>query len=136
MRISRNYKMLRSGNTYDLHARPEVSAREEKTAIAEINATERSDEFRTGFSPGMIEKIKANLEALHAQIFALAQMMDCLIQGNSIREFTTASTIETRFPSESPLTDGPRNSRTPPMAPITAAGYLPHIQRFLTPFFA
>ena len=71
------------------------------------------------------EKIKANLEPLHAQISALTQMMDRLIQGNSVREFMTASTRESRFSSKSPLADGPGTSRNPPIALMTAGGLSP-----------
>ena len=61
----------------------------------------------------------------HTQVSALKQMMDKLIQGNSVRKYPTASTREPRFPSESPLTDGPRISRTLSLAPLTTTGYSP-----------
>ena len=55
----------------------------------------QNDENSARFSPHLIEEsIKANLEPLHAEISALTEMMDRLIQGNSAREFTTASTRE------------------------------------------
>ena len=127
MSFSHKFKTLRSRKNYDLQARPEMSIQEEETTMAaEMDATEGNDGTSLGFSPDMIEEeIKANFDSLLAQISALTQMMDRIIQGNLAREFTTASTRETRFPSESSLTDGPGNSRTPPIAPMTAAGYSP-----------
>ena len=53
-------------------------------------------------------------------------MMEKLIQGNSAREYPTASTRELRYPSESPLTDGPWIPGTLPLAPLTTAGYSPN----------
>ena len=74
----------------------------------------------------MIEKrIKENFESLYAQIFALTEMMDRLIPGNSAREFTTASTRELRLQSESFFAEPAGASRFQPIAPLTAAGYSP-----------
>ena len=114
MSFSHKYRTLKSGNFYDLDARPELSAHEEQTTTTfEMNESERNIETTTGFSPEMIEeKIKANLEPLHAQISTLTQMMGKLIQGISAREFPTTSTREPRFSSESPLTEGSGSSRT------------------------
>ena len=57
---------------------------------AEIDASEQNDQTDTRFSPDMIEeRIKANLEPLHAQVSASTELMDKLIQGNSARELTT-----------------------------------------------
>ena len=93
--------------------------------------TERNptkSETSTGFFPDLIEKrIEENLEPLDAQIFALTQMTDKLVQGNSAREYPTASTRELRFPSDYPLTDGPGISRTLPLAPLRTAEYSPNI---------
>ena len=96
MSFSQTCTRLRRGNTSNLHARPEMSAHEEEIAVeAEIVANEKADRTSTGFSPDMIEEIiKANFESFHAQISALTEMMDRLIQGKSSREFTRASTNE------------------------------------------
>ena len=72
MSFSHKYQTLRNGYTYHSHAHREKSAHEEETTLAtEVDATERQDGNSLGFSTGMIEeKIKANLEPLHAQISA------------------------------------------------------------------
>ena len=55
------------------------------------------------FSPSLIdERIKASLEPLHAQISALMEMMDPLIQSNLAKGPTTANSRETRHQHESP----------------------------------
>ena len=104
-----------------------MSSHEKDTTVAaEMNATEGNDGTSICFSPDMIqERIKTNLEPLHAKILALTQMMDRLIQGNSASEFTTASTRETQFLSKSPFTDGRGSSRTPRIAPEATTGYSP-----------
>ena len=81
MSFSLKYRTLRSGSIYDLHTHPEVSTDEEQTAAAAgLNEAERNHEINTRFSANLIEeRIKASLEPLHAQIFALKQMMDKLI---------------------------------------------------------
>ena len=57
MSFCRKNKTLRSGNTYDLHASPETFVQYDETTVAtEIDATERNDEIKLGFSPEMIEK--------------------------------------------------------------------------------
>ena len=103
MNFSHSCKTLGSGITYVFHARLKRFAHEEETAVkAEIDANEIFDRTSRGFSPDVIEeRIKANLEPLHAQISALREMMDRLIQGKSAREFKTASTRELRLQSES-----------------------------------
>ena len=99
---------------------------EEATEGVEIDANERNDERSVRFSPDMIEeRIKANLEMLLAQISALNEMMDDLFQGNSAKEFTTASTREIRHQSKSPSAEAPGTSRFPPVAPLTTARYSP-----------
>ena len=112
--FSDKYKSLRNRNTYDSHAHPEISAHELETAV-EVN--ERSDGTSLGFSTDMIlERITANLKPLHNQICALTQMMGSLVQGNLARDLTTPSAREASLASESPLTDGPGISTTPPIA--------------------
>ena len=107
MSFSHTYKTLRSGNTYKLLARPEVSAYEEDTTReVEIDASEQIDETNARISPDVAEeRIEANFEPLHAQIPASTEMMHKLLQGNSAREFTTASTRELRPQSESPFAE-------------------------------
>ena len=104
-----------------------MSADERETAVeVEIDANERNDGASASFSPEMIEeRIKANVEPLHAQISALTEMMDRLIQGISVREFTTASARKSRSQYKLPFTEVPGTSRFPPVAPLTTAGYSP-----------
>ena len=104
-----------------------MSAHEElSTAASKPNAAERISEFSSEISPELIEKrIKENLAPLHAQISAQTELLDKLIQVNSARVYTMASTRERRFSSESPLTDKVRHERTLPLAPLIAAGYSP-----------
>ena len=84
----------------------------------------------------MIDKrIKANLEPLHTQISALMEVLDRLIQVNSVREFTTANTREPRLQSQSPFTEVPATSRFPPVAPLTIAGFLPDNMRFFPVYY-
>ena len=128
MSFSNKYKTLKSGNIYKLYVLPEVSADEKETTEAtQVDATDTNDVTNLGFSTDLIEeKVKANLEPLQAPIPALTQMMDRIIQGNSVRDFTTASTRKCQFPSELPLTDEPGTCQTPPTAPITTTGYSSH----------
>ena len=114
MNFSFKYRTLRSSDTFNSQTRPEMSAHEEQSTVAsEPNEAEQNDGTSSGCSADLIEeRIKANLEPLHAQISSLVQMMDRLIQGNSARGYLTASTREARFPSESPVTEGPGISRT------------------------
>ena len=94
---------------------------------ADTDANELNDEDSARFSPGVTEgKIKLNLEPLHAQISVLMEMMDRLIQGNSAREFTTASTRELRPRFESLFAEAPGTSRFPPVALLTTAVYSPN----------
>ena len=67
--------------------------------------------------------MKANFVPFHAQIYALTEMMDRVIQGNSAREFTTVSTRELRPQSESRFAEPTGASSFPPIAPLTTAGY-------------
>ena len=83
------------------------------------------------FSPDLVdEKIKASLELLHAQNTALTEMMDRLIQKNSAKETTTASSRETLHQYESPYSEVPGSSRFPTVAPLTTAGYSPDTHSF------
>ena len=86
-----------------------MSAHEEETAgEVETDVIEGNGENGVRFSPDLVdERIKASLELLHAQISALTKMMDHLIQSNSARKTTTASTRETRYQYESPFSGAP-----------------------------
>ena len=114
-------------NSYDSKAQLEISAREEKvTGEVEADATDGNEENRVKFFPELVHEInKASLEPLHAEISALTQMMDRLIQSNSARETTTAGTRETRYQYESPYSGTPGSSRFPTVALLTTAGCSP-----------
>ena len=58
----------RSGNTYNLKPRPEMSAHEEQsTTASEPNAADGISEAGKDFSPDLIEeRSAANLEPIHA----------------------------------------------------------------------
>ena len=135
MSFSYKFGTLRSRNSYDSRARPGVSAYEEEiTGKAEGDATEGNEESKVRFSPDLVDKrIKASLEPLHAQISVLTEMMDRLIQSNSARETTTASSRETRHQHESPYSGVPGFARFPTVAPLSTAGYSPdnHFFKFL-----
>ena len=86
------FKTLRSRNSYDLRIQPKMSMHGvENTGKAETGMIEGSEENSIRFSPELDERIKASLELLHAQISALTEMMDRLIQSNSTTESTKAS---------------------------------------------
>ena len=95
---SHTHKTLRSGNTYDLHAHPEIFAHVEQTAVEakkrRMNEMTELAQDSVLISNMVKERIRVNLEPLRAQISALTEMIDRLTQGNSTREFTTASTRE------------------------------------------
>ena len=78
MSFSYKLRTSRSGNTYGSSAPTEMSAHEEEvTGGTEIGTNDENEENSVRFSPKMFdEKIKANLEALHAQISALTDMME------------------------------------------------------------
>ena len=95
----------------------------ENPEVVESGVTEDSEESNIGLSPVLVEKrIKASLEPLHAQISALTEVMDRLIQDNLTTESMTASTRGLRFQHESPYTEEPGSSRFPTVAPLTTAG--------------
>ena len=97
-----------------------------------MDATKGNEENSLRFSPDLVDEgIKASLEPLHAQFFALTEMMDRLIQSNSARETTTVSICETRYQYESPYSRVPGSSRFPTVAPLTTAGYSPDIHILL-----
>ena len=123
MSFSYKSETLRSGNTYDSRALIEMSAHEEDvTEGTELNTNDENEENSVRFSPEMVdERIKENLETLHAQVFALTEMIDRLIQGDSVKEFITASTRELRNQPELPLAGTPGTFRFPTMAPLFTA---------------
>ena len=87
------FKTIESGNSYNLRTQPKMSTHgDENTGVAETGITEGSDEGHIRFSPELVdERIKASLEPRHAQISALTEMMDRLIQSTLTTESTTAS---------------------------------------------
>ena len=97
---------------------------EQSIKVSDAHTAEKSD-----FSPNLIEeRLKANLEHLHAQISKMTQMMKKLIHENLARLNLTAGFRVCRFQSESPLVDGPRTSRSLPLASLVTAGYTPDIE--------
>ena len=102
---------------------------EEVTGEVEADATEGNEENNVKFSPDLVdEKIKASLEPLHSQISALTETMDRLIQNNSARKFTTASTREPQSRPESPFAEASGTSRFLTVVPVTTAGHSPDIE--------
>ena len=93
MSFSYKFKTLKIGNSYDSRTQSEVSAHgDENTGEAETGIFEGSEDNYMRFSPELVdERIKASLEPVHAQITALTEMMDHLIQNNSAKETITAS---------------------------------------------
>ena len=123
--VSYKFKTLRSGNSYDSRAQSEMSAHEdEATGELETGTIEGNEENSVRFSPELVdERLKASVEPLHAQISALTEMMDRLIQNNSAKETTTASSRDKT--SVKPYNEVPGSSRFPTVAPLTTAGYSP-----------
>ena len=117
-----SFKTLRSGNSYDLRPQPEISAHEEEaTGEVETEIIETKGENSMRFSPELVdERIKASLEP----IIALTELMDRLIQSNSAKETTMASSRGTWHQYYSPYSEVPGSSRFPTVAPLTTAGYL------------
>ena len=65
------------------------------TEEVEVDVREGNEESGVNLSPDLVdERFKASLEPLHAQITALTELMDRLIQSNSAKEVTTISTRE------------------------------------------
>ena len=90
MSFSYKFKTLRSGNFYVLIAQPKISTQGDgNTGEAETVIIEGSEENSIRFFPKWVdERIKGSLERLHAQISALTEMMDHLIQNNSTKKST------------------------------------------------
>ena len=104
MSFSCVFKKLRSGNSYDSRTQPGMSAHgDESAGEAETGIFEGSEENSVRFPPELVdERIKASLEPPHAQISALTEMMDRLIQSNLTTETTTASSRGPGLQYESP----------------------------------
>ena len=135
MSFSCEFKILRSGNSYDLRTQTKMSTHgDEHTGVAETGITEGSEEGHLRFSSELVdERIKASLEPLHAQIFVLTDMMERLFQSNLTTESTTASTRGLGLQNESPYGEEPGSSKFLTVAPLTTAGYSPR-QRLLKIF--
>ena len=101
-----------------------MSAHEEEvTGEEETNARESNGE--SNFPALFGERVKASLEPLHAQISALTEMMDRLMQSNSARETNAVSFRETRHQYELPYSGVPRSSSFPTVAPLNTSRYSP-----------
>ena len=119
MSFSYKFKTLTGRNIYDSSAQLEMSE-EEVTGEVEVDASGGNEENSVRFSPDLVdERIKVSLEPLIAQISTFIEWMDFLIQGNSAREFTTASIRDIRHQSESLFSGAPGSSRFPAFAPLT-----------------
>ena len=127
MSFSFKFKKIGNRNWYDSITQPETSAHEDETAgEAETGINEGSEENSTRLSLELLdEKKKASPELLLAQISALTEMMDRLMQSNFAKETTTASCRGTRHQYELPYGDVPGSSRLPTVAPLTFASYSP-----------
>ena len=121
------FKTLRTWNSYDSGVQIEMSAHEEEVrGEAEMDATEGNEDNSIRVSPDLVdERIRASLEPLHAQISVLTEMMDRLIQSNSAKGTTMASSREIRHEYESPYSAVPGSARFPTVAPFTNSGYSP-----------
>ena len=119
-------KTLRSGNSYDSRTQPEMSAHKERAIEVKTGTIQGNEENSIRFSPDLVdERIKASPEPLHAQISALTEKMDHLMQSSSAREPTTASSREARHLYESPYSGVPGFSRFPTVALPTTTVYSP-----------
>ena len=109
-----------------------MSAREEEViGEVETNATEGKEKNSVRVSADLVdEKIKASLEFLHAQISALTEMMDRLIQSKSARETTAANTYETRYQYELPSSGALGAPRFPTVSPLTIWGHSPNTGQY------
>ena len=75
MSFSYKFKTWRSGNTNDSSAQLETSTHEEEvTGEVGVHANEGIEKNSLRFSPDLVdERIRANLEQLHAQIIATTE---------------------------------------------------------------
>ena len=65
---------------------------DETPGEVETGRIERGEENSMRFSPKLVdERMKANLELLHAQITAVTEMMDRSIQSNSAKDTSAAN---------------------------------------------
>ena len=104
-----------------------MSAHEEQPIEASgTYRAEQIDKASAEFSSDLIEeRVEANREPLLEQNSILTQLMNKFIQDNSTITNPTAGPGDRRFQSESPLTHGPRISRTLILTSIRTAGYSP-----------
>ena len=114
-----------------------MSAHEDKnTGEAQTGISEGSEDNSMRFSPGLVdERKKASLEPLHAQISVLSEMMDCLIQSNSAKEATTASSRGIKHLYESLYSETLGSSGFPTIASFTTAGFCPTMRSFFASCF-
>ena len=96
----------------------------------ETRIIEGSEKNSIRFSPELVdERIRAILKPLHAQISALTEMMDRLIQSNSTKESMTVGFRGFGHDYESPYSEGPGSSKFPTVAPLTTAAYSPDSEK-------
>ena len=85
---------------------------------------ESSEENNITFYPELLdERIKANLQPLHAQIFALAKIMVRIIRIKLTTETTTTSTRGPVLQLESFYSERPVSPKFPTVSPLTTTGY-------------
>ena len=125
MRFPCKFEKLRSGNSYDSRTQTKVLTHgDENSGQTKTRIFEGSEENSVRFFPELVdERIKDSLEPLHAQISALTEIMDRIIQSNLTTESTTASTRGPGLQYESPYSGGPVSSTFPTVAPLTTAVY-------------
>ena len=101
-----------------------MSAHEkEATGDVEADANEGNEENTVRFFPDIVkERVKASLEPLNARSSALTEMMDRLIESNSARGTTTAST---QVPVRIALPGAMGTYRSPTVAPFTTSDVHP-----------
>ena len=104
MSFSSEFKGPRSGNSYELRTQPKMSTDGDgNTEEVETAITEGSEESNIRLSPLLADaRKKVSLDALHAQISALTEMMNRFIQSNLTTESTTASSRGPGIQHESP----------------------------------
>ena len=99
---------------------------DEATGELETGIIEGNEENSLRIFPNLVdERMKWSLESLHAQISALTEMIDRLIQSNSSKETTTVISRGVRHQYELLYSEVPGSSRFSRVAPFTAAGHSP-----------
>ena len=101
----------------------------EGEVVGEPKGSKVESEVR--FAPDLVDgRMKAYLEPLKAQISALTEMMDRLIQSNSARRTTRTSTYEARHLYESLHHEASGTARFPTVALFSAMGHSHDTEQF------